>query len=131
MLRATILKGEEFTADVKFSPIESDDALKADFSALIVQFPVKRLAKAADCPPDTVKCWKAGRSFPQGRYLMRLVSEFPKIRAWHDHRTGGMSNPRSQSEMFADLERIMASNTAEGRAMRARFQQIVAEARNG
>lgn len=122
--------GERFH-DTKKNFVEiSETEIKAEFSALILPFKDHRIARAVDCSIDTVKMWKAGRSFPQGRYLMRLVSEFPKIRAWHDQRTGGLSQPQNMSECFAFLEQMMASNTPEGRAMRARFQQIVAEQAN-
>jgi hypothetical protein len=122
------LDGAKYSPSTKFSPdFSSDKELKADFSALILQFPDKVLAYSADCSPETVKCWKAERTFPHGRHLMKLVADFPKIRAWHSRRTGGLDHPQSQSELYAALEKVMASGTAEGRAMRARFQQILAE----
>jgi hypothetical protein len=127
---ATKPRGEKLPLSNNFSPkIDSDGDLRAEFSALILPFPDKVLATSADCSPETVKCWKAERSFPQGRHLMKLVADFPKIQAWHDRRTGRVNNPQSQSELFALLEQVMSSDTAEGRAMRARYQQIVAEAK--
>lgn len=127
---ATKPAGEKFAPPNNFSPkIASDGDLRAEFSALILPFPDKVLAASADCSPETVKCWKAERSFPQGRHLMKLVADFHRIQVWHDRRTGRSNNPQSQSELFALLEQVLASDTAEGRAMRARYQQIVAEAK--
>lgn len=129
---ATRTSGEKFAPAKNFSPeIGSDRELRADFSALILQFPDKELAAAADCSPETVKCWKAERSFPHGRHLMKLVADFPKIALWHARRTGGLAHPQSQSELFAFLEQVMASDTPEGRAMRARLQQILAQGEGG
>lgn len=128
MKSAIILAGEKIPATENFSPkIDNDGEIKRELAQIIQLYPDKVVAEAVDTSPDTVKCWKAERSFPQGRHLMRLVQAFPKIRAWHDRRTGGINHPQSQVELFAELERIMASNTPEGRAMRARFLQIIAE----
>lgn len=109
----------------------SEQDAAAEFSAVILAFSTGEIAKATGRSKETVKCWKAGRAFPNGVSLMALTSEFPRIRAWYDRRTGGVHNPQSQVELFAELERIMASETPEGRAMRARFQQIVAEKAGG
>lgn len=103
----------------------SEQEAAKEFSAVILPFSVGELATATDRSKETVKCWKAGRSFPNGVSLMALVAEFPAIRAWHHTKTGGFDSPQSLGAMFSTLERVMASDTAEGRAMRARFQQIV------
>lgn len=128
MSAAINVAGENFFPANNFSPeFPSDRRLRAEFAEVIQLFPDKVLAQAADCSPETVKCWKAERSFPQGRYLMKLVADFPKISAWHDRKTGRIHTPQSLTELFSHLEQVMASNTPEGRAMRARLQQIVAE----
>lgn len=118
--------GEKLAPSTIISPdFSTDKALKAEFSAVILAFPTDALAESADCSPETVKCWKAARAFPHGRHLMKLVADFSAIRTWHSRKTGGLDHPQSQAELFVLLEKIMASDTAEGRAMRARFQQIV------
>lgn len=123
---ATRIKSEKFSPGEKFTPsIEKDTKLKADFAKVIHLYPAKLLAEAADCSVDTVKCWKARRSFPHGTHLMRLVADFPEINAWHSRRTGGLNNPRAQVEVYAELERILGEDSAKGRAMRARYHEIV------
>lgn len=130
MRTATRTKDEKFSTAEKFSPdFPEDSEIKAEFAQIIRAYPDKEVANAADCSPYTVKCWKAEVSFPQGRNLMKLLPHYPKIRKWHDRRTGGLNHPQSQVELFAELERIMASDTAQGRAMRARLQQIMEEQR--
>jgi hypothetical protein len=124
---ATKLQGENFSPSKNFSPVFSPmsevDAAQ-EFAAVILPFSVGELATATNRSKETAKCWKLGRAFPNGVSLMALVAEFPAIRAWAHERTGGFDSSQSLGTMFALLEKVMASDTAEGRAMRARFQQI-------
>jgi hypothetical protein len=120
---ATRRLGENFAPTKNFAPVTEQEAAQ-EFSAVILPFSVGQLAQATGRSKETAKCWKAGRAFPNGVSLMALVAEFPQIRAWANRRTGGFDHPQSQSEGFALLERIMASNTAEGRAMRARLLEL-------
>src|SRR4051812_32344923 len=106
--------------------ISNDNADTAEFAGLIRLYSDRKVAKVAAVSEETVRLWKGEQRFPQGRNLMKLMAEFPKIAAWVNRRTGGMSNPRSTAEGFALLEQVMASASPEGRAMRARFQQIMA-----
>lgn len=62
---------------------------------------------------------------------MKLVAGIPRIEAWFSRRTGRLNNPQSFAEMCAFLEKAMASNTPEGRALRARREQIITEESRG
>lgn len=107
--------------------ISNDNEERAEFAGIIRVYSDRKVSKAADVSEETVRLWKAERRFPQGHNLMRLMSEFPKIAAWVNRRAGGIANPQSLSEGMAYVESVMASNTPDGRAMKARLQQIIAE----
>ena len=107
--------------------ISNDNAEKAEFAGIIRLYKDSKIADAADVSEETVRLWKTERRFPQGHNLIKLMAEFPKVAAWVNRRTGGINNPRSMAEGFALVEQIMASATPEGRAMRARLMQIMAE----
>lgn len=121
---ATRLEGDNFSPKNKFTPVTEQEAAK-EFSAVILQFSVGELAHATGRSKDTVKCWKSGRAFPNGASLMALIAEFPRIEAWVRSKTGSaFQSPASLGEVFGLLERLMQSDTAEGRAMRARFLEL-------
>lgn len=107
--------------------ISNDNEEKADFAKLIRPFSDVKLARAAEVSTETVRTWKVERSFPNGRHLIRLMEEFPKVNAWVNRRAGGINNPQSLSEGMAYVEKIMAGNTPDSRAMKARLQQLMAE----
>ena len=125
---ATRTTGEKFVRPTRFSPVfSSENEAKEEFSAVILPFSDKELAESADVSTETVKCWRARRALPRGFNLMALVADFPDIAAWFGRRTGGLSNPQSEVELFGHLEQIMASDTPQGRAMRARLRQLLTE----
>lgn len=128
---ATKLGGENISPPKNFSPVFSEPEAAKQFSAVILPFSVGELALAADRSKETAKCWKNGRAFPNGVSLMALMAEFPVINAWVKTRTGGFDSPLALAEGFAMLEKIMAGETPEARAMRARVMQLVAERGNG
>lgn len=107
--------------------ISNDNDEKAEFAGVIRVYSDRKVAKAADVSEETVRLWKNEKRFPHGSNLIRLMGEFPKIAAWVNRRSGGISNPQSLSEGMAYVEKVMASNTSDGRAMKARLQQIIAE----
>jgi hypothetical protein len=133
MRSSSALKGEKFSpagASKNFAPDffpATEQDLAQEFSAQIIDFDTGVLAKASGRSKETVKCWKAGRAFPNGASLLALIAEFPRIRAWADRRTGGIANPQSFAETMELLERLMASDSAEGRAIRARMAELLRE----
>jgi hypothetical protein len=51
------------------------------FAAVVVKFPAKALANAADVSLEAAKLWKAGRRCPSWPHIARMGQAFPKIRA--------------------------------------------------
>ena len=119
--------GEKIAYPKNFAPVLTEQAAAAEFSAIILPFSTGQLAQATGRSKETAKCWKSGRAFPNGVSLMKLMEDFPQIDAWVRSKTGRFNSPQTLGTMFGMLEKVMASDTAEGRAMRARFQQILAE----
>ena len=115
-----------FVPSTNFVPISEAERAE-EFAGELIPFPAKDLARASSRSVETAKQWKAGRRFPNGESLMALMAAFPTINAWVLRKTGGIHSPQALSTAFALLEQIMQSDTAEGRAMRARFQEIQAE----
>lgn len=126
MRTASRAQGEIFAPTKNFAPVFSEAEAAQEFSAVILDFSAGELARAAQRSKETAKCWKAGRSFPNGVSLMALVTEFPRIHAWFNSKTGGLDSPQGMSAAFALIESTLASNTPEARAMRARIEQLMA-----
>lgn len=105
-------------------PFLSEPEAAEEFSAVILDFSAGELARASGRSKDTAKCWKVGRAFPNGVSLIALIREFKPIRTWVESKVGALDSPRGMSEGFAILEKIMVSNTPEGRAMRARALEL-------
>lgn len=125
---ATKTTGEKIAPATNFAPVLTEQEAAAEFSAVILDFSAGELARASRRSKETAKCWKAGRAFPNGVSLLALVNEFPKIRAWVNAKTGGFDSPRGLSAAFALVEQIMATDTPDARAMRARLQQLLVRA---
>ena len=124
---STRLRRENFLAPKNFTPKIDEVQAAKEFSAVILDFSAGQLAYATGRSKQTAKCWKAGRAFPNGNSLKSLEAEFPAIRSWANNRWGIHDSAERLTNGFALLEQMMASNSPEGRAMRARFQQMLAE----
>lgn len=119
--------GVKITYPKNFTPVLTEQAAAAEFSAVIIPFSTGQLAQATGRSKDTVKCWKAGRTFPNGVSLMALIEDFPQIDAWVRSKTGRFNSPHTVTDIFSEMEKLLTSDSASGRAARARFQQIMAE----
>lgn len=127
MRTATKSRGETLSPAKTFSPFKPSprDAAK-EFSAVILPFSVGELATAANTSKETAKCWKNGRAFPSGTKLLALMAEFSHVQSWADSKTGAhRESPQVLASNFELLERLLASDTAEGRAMRARAAELM------
>lgn len=127
MRQSTGARRERFSPQKSLPPRISEIEAAAEFSAVILPFSAGQLAQASGRSKETAKCWKAGRSFPNGTSIKALEAAYPLIRSWANQRWGIHDSPERLTNSFALLEQIMASDSAEGRALRARLQQLAAE----
>lgn len=106
--------GVKITYPKNFTPVLTEQVAAAELSAVILPFSTGQLAQATGRSKDTVKCWKAGRTFPNGVSLIALVKEFPQIRAWANSKSGGFNSPQG---MNAAVQIISGLSDAERNAL--------------
>lgn len=123
------LSGENVFWVQPHPPLKTSQEAAKEFSAVIIDFSSGELAQATGKSKETAKCWKRGRAFPDGMNLKMLEAAFPKIRAWSDWRFGVHDSAHRVGASFADIERFLTADTAEGRAARARVNEIMKETR--
>lgn len=63
-------------------PLQGEREFAEIFSPVIEDMNVHRISKATGRSVETVKAWRARRSFPNGASLINAAREFPSIKAW-------------------------------------------------
>lgn len=118
--RSIEVRGEKFTPTKNLSPIfSSRRAAKAEFAAVIRDSSTGVLAKITDSSKDTVKCWRARRSFPGGENLMQLAAEGgdEAVREWVALKCGFIS-PEMAEAAYASAYQVEHQNNPDAEAVR-------------
>lgn len=119
------VRGDKFTPQKNLSPIfSSSRAAKAEFAAVIRDSSTGTLARMIDGSKDTVKCWRARRSFPGGESLMEMAKEGgdESVREWVALKCGFIP-PEMAEAMWASSYQVKHQNNPDGDAMRASIRQ--------
>ena len=122
---AIAFMGEEPTPRHGSSP-NLKPTLTERFQATIIHIPVKDLARAAQCSPETAKSWKAGKAVPYGHYMFKLGQSYDCVREWiidESDPNGGIG------KTIARLQQQALMGGHEGADARAKLNNIMAAAR--
>lgn len=115
------VRGEKFPPRKNLSPIfSSSRAAKAEFSAVIRDSGTGELAKMTDSSKDTVKCWRARRSFPGGENLMEMAKEGgdEAVREWVALKCGFIPPEMAESLWASGYQVKHQYNNPDGDAVR-------------
>lgn len=75
--------GEKSAPTTSFAPIfPSKREARDEFASIIHSFENGVIANDADVSKETVKCWKAGRAFPNGENLIKLAFKNRIVLGW-------------------------------------------------
>lgn len=77
---AIVAQGTEFVPVPNSIPI-NDDGTAERWSAAVIPYPNKKVARIAGCSTETVKAWRAGRQLPQYKHL-RNLRHLPHVRSF-------------------------------------------------
>lgn len=99
------------------------------FSAEILRLPVKQVARTADVSVDTVKAWRAGKTFPNGAALMRAAKGIPSIHAimmdeLRRDELLALESDRVLTGLMQALSRVSQEESSEGRLARRLMQEM-------
>lgn len=122
---ATKFEGTNFLP-VRDYVTQKDSTLAERFAAIILPFAIKDVARVADCSPETVKAWRAGRSLPYAPHLFPLARGIEPVRQWMFSESD--PNP-SLGVRIARLQQEALMPGEEGAIARATLNNIMAAAR--
>jgi hypothetical protein len=76
------MRGSSSALAGKKLPLQGEREFAEIFSPVIEDMNVRRISKATGRSVETVKAWRARRSFPNGASLINAAREFPAVKAW-------------------------------------------------
>lgn len=122
---ATRARGPEFGPTTNSGPIE-DLNLAERFSAVIIELPVKQVAKIAEVSTETVKGWRKARQVPQAEHLFRLARKIPSVRAFlYAEIDPSLNSPRAMQALFTGLQHVAGQPGPDGEAARSLLRGAV------
>jgi hypothetical protein len=102
-----------------------EENLNLRFSATIIDFSPKQLAKIANCGVDTAKAWKKGRQVPQMEHVLRLARRIPKVRAFlFSESDPELDTPRATNALVMGLQQVALQSGPDGEAARALLRKL-------
>lgn len=117
--RATLRKAYEHLPPKMSGPFVTQSELKQRFSAVLLRFTAKDLARASGCSVDAAKSWKNGERFPHGDALINLASTLEPINSWLRGETRLVVNSPHANSRHADMVEQSVLPGPDGDAARA------------
>jgi len=133
---ATSRRVERLSPAKTFTPLfPSKTEARKEWASVILQFENGEVAVQGDVTKQTVKCWKAGRSFADGINLMELMQNNPVILNWVLGKLGVMqmpeflNDPRVLNAVMALAYQGIHQINPDGDEIRAAIQENIAKSR--
>lgn len=112
-------RGTNFVPQTNFVP-EKDESLAERFSAVVLPFTAKQLAKVTGCSPETAKAWRNGRQFPHGEHIFKLARSIQSVRAFlYSEIEPSIDAPSTIAALVAGLQHVASQKGPDGDAARA------------